>query len=123
MRNRNVENETARSGRAVTDRQPAQDGAHATRGEEPRAYAAPSYKDASLAAPAAGEVTDFFDEGDPSGGAQQGRDRNRIATRETLTPQGPKTKARNREILQGGPAGQPGDRPGRSGRPGDRERR
>jgi len=102
MANRNTENETARSGNTVTDRQPAQDGAHATRGREPGAYAAPDYRDASVAAPAAGEVGDFYDEGDPSGGAQQGRSRTNAPFMKDELGQGPKTKARTREILQSG---------------------
>ena len=41
---------------------------------EPRAYAAPDAADASLAAPAAGEVGDYADEGEATGfdGQQQG---------------------------------------------------
>lgn len=102
MADRNTENENARSGRAVTDGQPPRDGAHADPAKpEPKAYAAPDYREASVAGPAAGELTDYADEGEPSGGAQQGRDRTRSALRDTAD-QGPKTKARNREILQSG---------------------
>ncbi len=101
MPNRNTENEFARSGNAVTDDQPAKDGAHVTRtSPEPNSYAAPDSRDATVAGPAAGEITDFADEGDPSGGAQQGRDRTNAALRGDDT-QGPKTKARQREIIQG----------------------
>lgn len=41
---------------------------------EPRAYAAPNVADATLAAPAAGEIGDYADEGDATGfdGQQQG---------------------------------------------------
>lgn len=102
MRNRNTENENARSGRAVTDAQPPRDGAHAPGGEEPRSYAAGDWRDASLAPPAAGEVTDFFDEGEPSGGAQQGRTQTNAASRDVRRPQGGMTRKRNRQIIAEG---------------------
>jgi len=102
MRNKNSENENARSGRAVTDDQPAQDGAHVmNRGEEPRSYVAPDYRDATLSGPAAGEVTDFYDEGDASGGSQQGRNRNNVPHMKDSDVQGAKTRRRNQEILKG----------------------
>ena len=123
MRNRNTENENARSGRAVTDSQPPQDGAHARDGQEPRSYAAPDWRDATLAPPAAGEVTDYFDEGEPSGGAQQGRTQTNAANRDVRRPQGSKTREMNRATLESGPSGEPGDRPGRSGREDERGRR
>jgi hypothetical protein len=103
MRNRNSENPHARSGRAVTDPQPPMDGAHARdRRPEPSAYVAPSYADATLAGPAAGEVTDYYDEGEPSGGAQQGADRTRNPTKDVISSQGPKTRAANRRMARSG---------------------
>jgi hypothetical protein len=88
---------------AATERQAPQDGAHADRrGDEPRAYAAASYEDATLAAPAAGEVGTFADEGDPSGGAQQGQDRRNRPETADHTPQGAKTRAANRRMAASG---------------------
>lgn len=74
---------------------------------EPASYAAGDYRDATLAAPAAGEVADYMDEGDPLDGeaVQQGatntlRDRNTDAA----SGQGPKTRAANRRIVKTGQA-------------------
>ena len=75
MGNPNSENPNARSGRAVTDQPAPQDGAHTdTSRAEPRAYVARDYRDATVAPPASGELTDYYDEGDPSGGMQQGQE-------------------------------------------------
>jgi len=105
VRNRNTENENARSGNAVTDNQPARDGGHVRGGEEPRSYAARDWRDATLAPPAAGQVTDFADEGEPSGGAQQGRTQTNAANRDVQRTQGRLTRERNREIVKGGRPG------------------
>lgn len=102
MRNRNTENENARSGRAVTDAQPPSDHAHSRGRGEPKSYAAADWRDASLASPAAGEVTDYFDEGEPSGGVQQGRTQTNAASRDVRRPQGGLTRKRNRQIIAEG---------------------
>jgi len=103
MPNKNTENANARSGRAVTDHQPPQDGAHVTdTSPEPSSYAAPRWQDATLAPPAAGEMTDFFDEGDPSGGAQQGANRTRVPEYDARRPQGPKTGRMNGKLTRSG---------------------
>ena len=106
MRNQHSENPSARSGRAVTDRQAPKDGAHAEgqRANEPRGYVARDIEHATLAPPAAGEVTDYFDEGDPSGGAQQGRDRTRLAEKDAARSQGRKTREANQQIVRTGSA-------------------
>lgn len=70
---------------------------------EPRSYAAPEVSDSSLAPPAAGEVADFMDEGDPLDGeaVHQGGDRTAWPDRtEARMTQGPKTVAANRARLQ-----------------------
>jgi len=103
MPNQNTENANARSGRQVTDQQPPKDGAHAgSRRPEPASYAAADYRDASVAAPAAGELTDFFDEGEPSGGMQQGQTRTRTPEKDAAYPQGRKTRAANRRMTGSG---------------------
>ncbi len=71
---------------------------------EPRAYAAPDVEDSSLAPPAAGEVSDYMDEGDPSLGAQQGANhtnRELHARTVSIDQQGPKTRAANKRIVSG----------------------
>jgi len=103
MPNKNTENANARSGRAVTDHQPPQDGAHVEPGRaEPSSYAAKNWQEATLAPPAAGEVTDFFDEGEPSGGAQQGATRTRVPEYDATRGQGPKTGRMNRKLVKSG---------------------
>jgi hypothetical protein len=71
---------------------------------EPRAYAAPDVADASLAPPAAGEVSDYMDEGDPSFGAHQGvnnTNRELHAHNPKGDQQGAKTRAANKAIVSG----------------------
>lgn len=103
MPQKHTENANARSGNAVTDSQPPQDGAHVEdRSPEPSSYAAESWTDATMAQPAANEMTDFFDEGEPSGGAQQGGNRTRVPEYDATRGQGPKTRAKNREMTRSG---------------------
>ena len=71
---------------------------------EPRAYTAPDVADATLAAPAAGEIPDYLDEGDALAdpGAQQGADRTLREAHSHREFQGPKTTRANREIVKKG---------------------
>lgn len=75
---------------------------------EPRAYTAPDVADATLAAPAAGEMPDYLDDGEPLsdefGGAQQGGDRTLREAHSHREGQGPKTTAANRNIARTGEA-------------------
>lgn len=70
---------------------------------EPQGYVASDYRDASLAAPAAGEMVDYGDEGEPlDADVQQGStNANRPARTEVRFGQGPKTTKANRQRLQG----------------------
>ena len=102
MCDRNTENENARSGRAVTDDQPAADRDPGGHVGEPKSYAAPDKRDATLAQPAASEMTDYADEGHASGGAQQGRTRTNAAARDVNEHQGDRTRARQKQIIQDG---------------------
>jgi len=71
---------------------------------EPRRYAAPDVADATLAPPAAGEVAEYMDEGEPlaAAGEQFGRNHTRRPGRtEAKRQQGPKTRAANRRIVRG----------------------
>ena len=107
MPHQNVSSSDATAQNAATDRTQRHDQARDQR-DEPRAYAAPDAKDATLAPPAAGETADFMDEGhDLEGGAtQQGRTHsNRPDATEAQSGQGPKTTAANRERLKDGDAG------------------
>tara|TARA_R110002167_G_scaffold192921_7_gene395562 strand:- start:7481 stop:7804 length:324 start_codon:yes stop_codon:yes gene_type:complete len=104
MPHQNVEAGKATAQNAATDpRQPNDQarGEHASVRPEPRSYVAPDVKDASLAAPAAGEVAEYMDEGDDLGGdaVQQGRDRTNIAAHSRDPGHGPKTqKAIDRQM-------------------------
>ena len=72
---------------------------------EARSYAAADYADATLAAPAAGEVAQYMDEGEALGdaGAQQGSTHNNRPVRtEAARGQGPKTLAANRRMASSG---------------------
>ncbi|HYD27429.1 hypothetical protein [Brevundimonas sp.] len=75
---------------------------------EPRSYAAPDVADSSLAPPAAGEVADYMDEGDPLAADDVqlgGTNRNRPERTEKMDQQGPKTRAGNRNKVRTGSAG------------------
>ena len=70
---------------------------------EPASYAASDVADSTLAAPAAGEVADFMDEGDALGAddVQLGStNRNRPANTDADSGQGPKTREANRHRVQ-----------------------
>ena len=73
---------------------------------EPKSYTAAGQADASLAPPAAGEVSDYADDGDALGGeVQQGATHaNRPDRTEARTGQGPKTREGNAHILKDGSA-------------------
>lgn len=76
---------------------------------EARSYAAASYTDASLAAPAAGEVAEYMDEGDALGddGVQQGSTHNNRPVRtEADRGQGQKTVKANRAAARSGSSDQ-----------------
>ena len=73
---------------------------------EPRSYAAHDVADSTLAAPAAGEVADYADEGEALGmsGQQQGRNHNTRPIRtEAHNGQGRKTRQANHERFTRGP--------------------
>lgn len=72
--------------------------------QEPRSYAAKSVEDATLAPPAAGEMPDYLDDGDASGGAQQGATNTNRDAHSHRPSQGPKTQKANRQILKNGRA-------------------
>ena len=96
---------SATSQNAATDRQPPNDparGQHRSVRPDPGAYVAEDYQDASLAGPAAGEVGDYADEGDPSMGAQQGATRTNVPEHRELKMRGRKTLAAQRQQIKGG---------------------
>ena len=110
MPHQNVHSSKATAQNAVTD--PVGPGDETQAGgeklrPEPRSYAAPEVSDSSLAPPAAGEVADYMDEGDPIGAddVQQGAtNANRPERTEKLRGQGPKTRAGNRNRVKSGSA-------------------
>ena len=116
MPHQNVQSPDATAQNAVTPSREVGDSAQAdpTQGEldlhaEPRSYAASSYADATLAAPAAGEVADYMDEGEALGddGVQQGSTHNNRPVRtEAARGQGPKTRDANREMTRSGSSDQ-----------------
>lgn len=74
---------------------------------EPHTYTAGDVREATLAPPAAGEVADFMDEGDPLDAENVqlgGTHRDRPRTTEIDTGQGPKTRAGNRQKVRTGTA-------------------
>ena len=108
MPHQNPEAPRATTQNAVSPSTPASDRAveqnRAVR-PEPRTYAAPNVADSSLAAPAAGEVSDYADDGDALGssGLQQGGNHTRRPhVTEVKRGQGPKTLAANRRLVKSG---------------------
>ena len=114
MPHQNVDSATAAAQNAATDPVGPGDQTEAgksrpveARGPEPRSYAAPDVRDSTLAPPAAGEVADFMDEGDPIDADDVqlgGTNRNRPRNTEMDLGQGPKTRAGNRNIVKTGSA-------------------
>lgn len=106
MPHQNTESSTATAQNAVNEPQAPNDQAreqHVAIRPEANSYAAPDYRDASLAAPAAGEVADYADEGDAiEEPFQQGGDNsNRPHRTEVQSGQGAKTRAANARLVQG----------------------
>ena len=107
MPHQNTDSTKATAQNAATGQQQANDQAaeqDVTANPEPRAYAAPDVRDSTLAPPAAGEMADYMDEGDPSFGAQQGANhtnRELHAHDPRADQQGPKTRAANKSMYSG----------------------
>jgi hypothetical protein len=108
MPHQNTQSPRATAQNAVTGQTPGNDrGAEQSRSvhPEPRSYAAPDVADSTLAAPAAGEMADYADEGDALGmeNVQQGASHTRWpVTTEAKSGQGPKTRAANRKMTKSG---------------------
>ncbi|MCC4292811.1 hypothetical protein [Brevundimonas aurantiaca] len=110
MPHQNTESPTATAQNAVNEPQAPNDEAreqHVSTHPEAKSYAAGDYRDAALAPPAAGEVADYADDGEPLDEPfQQGGDKtNRPYRTEVMSEQGPKTRAANARIVKGRPAG------------------
>lgn len=110
MPHQNIHSSKATAQNAVTDPVGPNDQAreqHASVRPEPHSYAAPDLSDSTVAPPAAGEIADFMDEGDPLGAddVQLGStNRNRPRNTDADTGQGPRTREANRRIAQTGSA-------------------
>lgn len=107
MAHQNVQSSKATAQNAATpSRQPGdQPQEEVDRGQEPRSYAAHDLAQSTLAAPAAGEMADYMDEGDAldePGVQQGGTHANRPARTEAERGQGPKTLAANRKMSGSG---------------------
>lgn len=101
----NVDSEKATAQNAATPPEEPNDqarGEHVTARPEPASYAAADVRDATVAGPAAGELGDYADLDDPSGGMPQGGDRTNRNAHAHLKTQGPKTVEANRRMSQGG---------------------
>ena len=114
MPHQNVDSATATAQNAATDPVGPGDQTEAgksrpdgARPPEPNSYAASDVRESTVAPPAAGEMADFMDEGDPIDADDVqlgGTNRNRPRNTEIDTGQGPKTRAGNRNILRTGSA-------------------
>ena len=110
MPHQNVHSSRATAQNGATPSSPPNDAAreqNVSVRPEPSSYVAGDYRDATLAAPAAGETADYMDEGDPLDGeaVHQGRSNTRRGERtEAVQGQGPKTRAANRRIVKSGEA-------------------
>ena len=105
MPHQNPQSMKATAQNAATEQQPGNDQARSQNRAvrpEPRSYAAADAADATLAPPAAGEMADYMDEGDPSMGAHQGRthtNRDLHAHDPRANQQGAKTRAATKDII------------------------
>lgn len=102
-----VDSTKATAQNATTEPQPPSDqarGDEQAANPEARTYAAPDFRDASLAMPAAGEVGDYADLDEPSGGMAQGRTHNDRERHAHTEDHGPKTQAANRKTSGEGSA-------------------
>lgn len=100
----NVDSQKATAQNAATEPEAPNDGREDARAAhaEARSYAAPDVRDGTLAGPAAGEVGDYADLDEPSGGMAQGRDRTNREAHAHTEGQGPKTTAANRAAAGSG---------------------
>ncbi|MEH6665738.1 MAG: hypothetical protein V7678_12865 [Brevundimonas sp.] len=107
MPHQNTQSSTATAQNAATGPYAPNDQAreqHRSVRPDPDRYAAPDVADSSLAPPAAGEVADYQDEGEPLDGAEVhmgGNHTTRPVRTEAQSGQGPKTRAANRAAVKG----------------------
>lgn len=105
----NTDSTKATAQNAVTDEEQPNDAGRAQSAAahpEARSYTASDYRDASMAAPAAGEMGDYADLEEPSGGMAQGRTHANREAHARDQGQGPKTVRANREMSRGGASDQ-----------------
>lgn len=109
MPHQNTDSTKATAQNAATEPQPPSDqaqGAEATAHPEPRSYAAHDVRDSTVAGPAAGELGDYADLDEPSGGMAQGRTHNNREAHADHQHQGPKTQEANRRMSGSGSSDQ-----------------
>ena len=103
----NTDSTKATAQNAVTDEEQPNDpggGQNAAAQPEAKSYVAADYRDASMAAPAAGEMGDYADLDEPSGGMAQGRTHTNREAHAQDQGQGAKTVAANRDANGEGPS-------------------
>lgn len=101
----NVHSENATAQNAATPPEAPNDearGEHASVRSEPSSYVASDVRDATVASPASGELGDYADLDDPSGGMPQGGDRLNRNAHAHQEGQGPKTEDANRRMFKEG---------------------
>lgn len=77
-------------------------GEQASEHRQPSSYAAPDVRDSTVAGPAAGELGDYADLEEPSGGMAQGRTHSNREAHARDPEQGPKTRAANKAMASSG---------------------
>jgi hypothetical protein len=106
MPHQNTQSPRAAAQNGVTGATPAADRPEGeVRAAEPRSYAAPDLADATLAAPAAGEMATFgddIDDMDASAMQTGGNHTRRPVATEAKRGQGPKTLRANRRMVKSG---------------------
>ena len=75
---------------------------HASVRPEPATYAAADVRDSTVAGPAAGELGEYADLEEPSGGMAQGRTHTNREAHARDPEQGPKTRAANKAMAASG---------------------
>ena len=101
----NVDSEKATAQNAATPAEAPNDPArdeHASIRPEPSSYAAADVRDSTVAGPAAGELGDYADLDEPSGGMAQGQTHTNREAHAHQRSQGPKTLAANRKLAGSG---------------------
>ena len=105
MRHGHTDSTQATAQNAATEPEAPNDQArdqHVTAHADPSSYAATDVRDSTVAGPAAGELGDYADLDEPSGGMAQGRTHGNREAHARDPEQGPKTRAANKAMAGSG---------------------